>query len=69
MLFIPLLTVFVALSLGKPERFRLPSRTALLYIPTAALLLLVLTNDLHQLEFVFPPDAAVWGNDYHYAVG
>ncbi|MCI6567536.1 MAG: hypothetical protein MSF32_01340 [Dysosmobacter sp.] len=69
MLFIPLLTVFVALSLGKPERFRLPSRTALLYIPTAALLLLVLTNDLHQLVFVFPPDAAVWGNDYHYAVG
>lgn len=69
MLFIPLLAVFVALSLGKPESFRLPKRSALLYIPTAALLLLVLTNDLHQLVFVFPADAAVWGNDYRYAVG
>ena len=54
MLFIPLLAVFVALSLGKPERFRLPKWTNLLYIPTAVLFLLVLTNDLHQLAFVFP---------------
>ena len=69
MLFIPLLAVFLALSLGKPERFRLPKWTSLLYIPTAALLLLVLSNDLHQLVFVFPPDASVWGDDYHYAAG
>lgn len=69
MLFIPLLAVFVALSLGKPESYRLPGRTAFLYLPTAALLLLVLTNDFHQLVFVFPPDAAVWANDYHYDVG
>ncbi len=66
MLFIPLLAVFVAMSLGKPESFRLPKWTVLLYIPTTALLLLVLTNDLHQLVFVFPPDAAVWMNDYRY---
>ena len=69
MLFIPLLAVFIALSLGKPESFRLPKWTALLYIPTAALLLLVLTNDLHQLVFVFPADAVVWMDDYHYAIG
>lgn len=42
MLFIPLLAVFVALSLGKPESFRLPKWAALLYIPAAALLLPVL---------------------------
>lgn len=69
MLFIPLLAVFIALSLGKPESYRLPGWTTLLYLPTAALLLLVLTNDFHQLVFVFPPDAAVWADDYHYDVG
>ena len=69
MLFIPLLAVFVALSLGKEESYRLPRWTACFYIPTAALLLLVLTNDLHQCVFVFPADAVVWMNDYHYATG
>jgi hypothetical protein len=69
MLFIPLLAVFVAMSLGKLENFRLPKWTNLLYIPTTALLLLVLTNDLHQLVFVFPSDSVVWVNDYHYAIG
>lgn len=69
MLFIPLLSVFVSLSLGKPDNFRLPKWTKFLYIPTAALLLLVLTNDLHQFVFVFPEDAIVWANDYSYALG
>lgn len=69
MLLIPLLGVFVALSLGKAENFRLPKWTALFYIPTVVLFLLVLTNDLHQHVFVFPADAAVWMNDYHYAIG
>ena len=68
MLFIPLLAVFIALSLGKPESFRLPKWTVLLYIPTAALLLLVLTNDLHQLVFRFPEDAVVWINEYRYGI-
>lgn len=69
MLLIPLLGVFVALSLGKAENFRLPKWTILFYIPTIALLLLVLTNDLHQLVFTFPTDAVVWMNDYHHAIG
>ena len=68
MLFIPLLALFVALSLGKPDNFRLPKWTALLYIPTAVLLLLVLTNDLHQLVFRFPEDAVVWMNEYRYGI-
>lgn len=69
MLFIPCLAVFVALSLGKPDNFRLPEWTVFLYIPAVALLVLVLTNDWHQLVFVFPADAAVWGNVYHYGIG
>lgn len=69
MLFIPLLSVFVAMSLGKPESFRLPRWTALLCIPTTAFLLLVLTNDFHQFVFAFPANASVWINDYRYAAG
>ena len=54
MLFIPMLSVFVSRSLGKGEDFRLPRWTKLLYLPTLLLLLLVLTNDLHQQVFSFP---------------
>ena len=51
---IPLMLILVACSLGKPENYRLPKWTNLLYIPAAALILLILTNDLHQLAFGFP---------------
>ena len=70
MLFLPLLCVFIALSLGKPENYRLPKWTSFLYIPTALLLLLVLTNDLHHLVFVFPANAAAWlDTDHGYGAG
>lgn len=60
MLFIPLFSLFVAISLGKSKNFKL-SKTALLLlsIPTVLCLLLVLTNDLHQLVFSFP-GGEVW---------
>lgn len=63
MLFIPLFSLFVAISLGKPENARL-SKTVLLLlsIPTVLCLLLVLTNDLHQLVFSFP-EGEVWTDD------
>lgn len=51
---IPLLLILVACSLGKPENYRLPKWTNLLYLPAAVLLLLILTNDFHQLAFGFP---------------
>ena len=70
MLFIPPLSVSVALSLGKPENYRLPRWSGILYLPAAFLLLLVLTNDLHQLVFVFPADAAAWlDTDHTYGAG
>ena len=68
MLFIPLLSVFVSMSLGKPESYHLPKWTRLLYLPTLFFLLLVLTNDLHQLVFSFPA-GTVWSdtdNGYEY---
>lgn len=63
MLFIPLFSLFVAISLDKPVNAKL-SKTALLllYIPTVLCLLLVLTNDFHQLVFSFPK-GEVWTDD------
>ena len=68
LLFIPLLSVFVSLSLGKGETFRLPLWTRLLYLPTLLLLLLVLTNDLHQQVFSFP-SGVLTDQDYRYERG
>ena len=54
MLFIPLFSLFVALSLGKPANAKLSKTTLLLlYIPTVLCLLSVVTNDFHQLIFSF----------------
>lgn len=68
MLFIPVLAVLVALSLGKPENYRLPKWTHFLYLPSALLFLLVLTNDLHQLVFFFPT-GVLSTREYGYGVG
>ena len=69
MLFIPLIAVFVSMSLGKPENYRLPKWTILLYIPTILFFLLVVTNDFHQLVFTFPPGEAWTDKNNDYAFG
>ena len=53
MLFLPLLCVYIALSMGKSEDYRLSRGTGMLSIIPAALFLLVITNDLHQPVFAF----------------
>lgn len=68
MLFIPVLAVLVALSLGKPENYRLPKWTHFLYLPSALLFFLVLTNDLHQLVFFFPT-GVLSTREYDYGIG
>ena len=76
MLFIPLFSLFVAISLGKPANAKLSKTTLLLlYIPTVLCLLLVLTNDLHQLVFAFL-EGMVWTDDnmsyafgYYFVIG
>lgn len=68
MLFIPVLAMLVALSLGKPENYRLPNWTHFLYLPSALLFLLVLTNDLHQLVFFFPT-GVLSTREYDYGIG
>ncbi len=70
LLLIPTTALFISLLLGRPEQYRLPRRAALLLVPTALLIALVLTNDLHRLVFRFPADAAVWSErEYSYGVG
>ena len=70
MIFIPLFSFFISLMLGKSEYYTLPKWTKIFYFPAAVLLLLVLTNDLHQLVFVFPQDAEIFTSaDYSYDVG
>lgn len=70
MLFVPMLALLIAMSLGKPDEYRLPKATLALWAVSGAMLLLVLTNDLHQLVFTFPENAAVWTDrENGYAVG
>ena len=69
MLFIPLFSLFVAISLGKPANAKLSKTTLLLYIPTVLCLLLVLTNDYHQLIFSFPVGEVWTDNNMSYALG
>lgn len=68
MLLIPMLALFTAVSLGKPEHYRSPHFLHLLWIPTVLLVLTVLTNDLHQTVFVFPKEYPIWTDD-HYSYG
>ncbi len=58
-LLIPLLALLVSFSLGKSEKYRLPKPTLLLFIPTGILILLVMTNDLHEKMFIFPENVPI----------
>lgn len=69
MLFVPTLALLIAMSLGKPDEYKLPKSVWLLFAVSGALLILVLTNDLHQLVFSFSKNADIWSDDsYGYGV-
>lgn len=68
MLLIPTFSIAAAMSLGRPEDYRLPRWLILLYIPALVLLTLVLTNDAHQLVFRFP-ESVMSGREYSYGIG
>ena len=69
MLFIPLLGVYIALSIGKSEKFRLTGRIGALAIIPAVLFLLVITNDLHQQVFAFSSGVPGGPDNYSYSYG
>ena len=66
MLFIPTLALFVALSIGRHEGYRLPKRAFLLAVPAAALVLVTLANDFHGWVFRFPEGIAPSESNYSY---
>ena len=70
MLFVPLLSIFVSASIGKPENYRMPKWLIPATILTFIFTLFVLTNDFHQLVFAFPENASLFTDeDYTYQTG
>ena len=69
MLFIPLLGVYIALSLGKSEEYRLTEKTGFLTAIPGILFLLTITNDLHQQVFAFSSGVPGVPDNYSYSHG
>lgn len=53
MILIPQVSLMAAKCIGKPEEYRPPKRWYLMYIPSIAMIVGILTNDLHQWAFRF----------------
>ncbi|MBR0415041.1 MAG: hypothetical protein IJI67_08225 [Clostridia bacterium] len=64
MLLMPLLLFYISLLVSPKEAFRPPKGRYAVLAVTLVLLLLVLTNDLHQLVFRFAPGFEDWDNQY-----
>ena len=69
MLFIPLLGVYIALSLGKSEEYHLTEKAGFLTAIPGILFLLVITNDLHQQVFAFSSGVPGVPDNYGYSHG
>ena len=69
MLFIPLLGVYIALSLGKSEEYHLTEKAGFLTAIPGILFLLVITNDLHQQVFAFSSGVPGGPDNYGYSHG
>lgn len=69
MLFVPFLFLIIAFYMAKPENFRLPKGAAAVFFITLGLVMLVLTNDLHQMVFVFPDKGEWIDRSYRYGTG
>ena len=54
MLLLPTVSLYLAFYIRQPENYKLPERRCLLFFPALFLIGIVLTNDLHQLIFIFP---------------
>ena len=54
MILIPLMGVYLAICLGRPEEYILPTPLKALMIPAIVFILLIITNNFHQKVFAFP---------------
>ena len=69
-LLIPMLAIFVSISVGKPENYRFSLKLYFLFTVTLALIILVITNDFHQFVFKFDKNAVIYSEDnYSYGAG
>lgn len=76
MILIPLFLFFSVLYIGRPQNRPISRWWNLLFLPAVALILGVLTNDIHQLAFHFPGGLTAWdsvayirGPVYYMAMG
>ena len=63
---VPLLALYISFLLSKPERYRLSGKTAFFAVPSVILIVLIQTNDLHELAFNFPDGAVKTEQNYTY---
>ncbi len=68
MMMMPASALCAVLYIGKKDDWKLPKHWGWSFLMPSLISLLVLTNDLHQLVFTFPADAAVW-TDRSYGYG
>ncbi len=68
-LLIPLLFLYISLCLNQAEDFRLNRKWYFLFIPTFIFIVLVLTNDMHQLVFINNTSIHAYGADYSHGIG
>ncbi len=68
-LLLPIFCLFTALCLNKDENYWPPPKAYFLFLPSLLLILMVLTNDLHQFVFAFNPNFANWNREYSYNSG
>lgn len=69
MLLIPLLSLYIALMIGKKEGCELPTWAKVIAVPVILIVLFVLTNDKHQWVFSFPPGELWSDKDNGYELG
>lgn len=61
---LPPLSLLTAFCVGRPPSYRVHRRWLWLFVPAGVLILLVLTNDLHQWVFAFQKDFVNSTSDY-----
>lgn len=66
MLLLPLFLFYISLLVSPKEKAHIHKGWYLILAGTVVLILLVLTNDMHQLIFKFQPGFANWDGDYSY---
>ncbi|MBE6819264.1 MAG: hypothetical protein E7517_08940 [Ruminococcaceae bacterium] len=67
-LLMPLISLMLAMSIGKTDAEKLNPKLKWLYLPDILLIAGFLTNDRHQLAFRFAPSFENWGDDYSYGI-